>query len=237
MKTGSVLLGHQGTPYYHPSNGPQQEKDCNRTSISSQAFAVGHVEPSPVTLNTNNAVSVPVSHHVPVDSLRAHPSSVMHMQQGVMSHHSQYGLYTPVYQRCIPDFLDSKVPRFQQPAASYSPCGYYPDYSVGYAHPIDQDPYWKAGDVPESRTSDMKEKEERDAILKLAEELQCLNEHFGVLRGFKLPLGFVVHNAKARWIKQTKPHSRYLTELAADVIEGSTSSGYLHGRRMSTQFA
>ncbi|KAF4074549.1 hypothetical protein AMELA_G00240600 [Ameiurus melas] len=182
MRKGSVLLGHQGTPYYHPSNGPQQEKDCNRTSISSQAFAVGHVEPSPVTLDTNNAVSVPVSHHVPVDLPSAYPSSVMHMQQGVMSHHSQYGLYTPVYQRCIPDFLDSKVPRFQQPAASYSPCGYYPDYSVGYAHPIVQDPYWKAGDVPESRTSDMKEKEEPDDILKLAEELQTDAEFWKLLQ-------------------------------------------------------
>ncbi|XP_017315882.1 heat shock factor protein 5-like [Ictalurus punctatus] len=96
----------------------------------------------------------------------------MHMQQGVMPHHSQYGFYTPVYQCCSPDFLDSKVPCFQQPAASYSPCGYYPDYSVGYAHPIDQDPYWKAGDVPESGTSDL-EKENLDTIFKLVEEMQA----------------------------------------------------------------
>ncbi|XP_017340247.1 heat shock factor protein 5-like isoform X2 [Ictalurus punctatus] len=173
MKTGSVLLGHQGTPYHHPCNGPQQEKDMDRTSKSSQAFVVGHVDPSPVTLNTNNVVPVPVSHHFPVDSPSAYPSSITHMQQGVIPHHSQYRFYTPVYQRCSPDFLDSKVPRFQQRAASYSPCGYYPDHSVRYAHPIDQDPYWKAGDVPESRKSDMKEKEGLDTILKLAEEIQA----------------------------------------------------------------
>ncbi|XP_053466351.1 heat shock factor protein 5-like isoform X2 [Ictalurus furcatus] len=89
-------------------------------------------------------------------------------------HHSQHGFYTPVYQCCSPDFLDSTVPCFQQPAASYSPSGYYPDYSVGYAHPIDQDPYLEAGDVPESRTSDLeKEKEELDAILNLALEMQA----------------------------------------------------------------
>ncbi|XP_053466812.1 heat shock factor protein 5-like isoform X1 [Ictalurus furcatus] len=178
MKTGSVLLGHQGTPYHHPCNGPQQEKDCDRTSNSSQAFVVGHVDPSPVTLNTNNVVPVPVSHHFPVDLPSAHPSSVMHMQQGVMPHHSQHGFYTPVNQCRSPDFLDSKVPSFQQPAASYSPCGYYPDNSVGYAHPIDEDPYQKAGDVPESRTSDMKEKEELDDILKLVEELQVRLDDF-----------------------------------------------------------
>ncbi|XP_053501786.1 heat shock factor protein 5 isoform X2 [Ictalurus furcatus] len=172
MNTGSVSLGHQGTPYHHPCNGPQQEKDCDRTSKSSQVFVVGHGDPSPVTLNTNNVVPVPVSHHFPVDSPSAPPSSVMHMQQGVMPHHSQYGFYTPVYQCCSPDFLDSKVPCFQQPAASYSPCGYYPDYSVGYAHPIDQDPYWKAGDVPESGTSDL-EKENLDTIFKLVEEMQA----------------------------------------------------------------
>ncbi|XP_053542144.1 heat shock factor protein 5-like [Ictalurus punctatus] len=139
MNTGSVSLGHQGTPYHHPCNGPQQEKD-------------GDVLTSP-------------------------PSSVMHMQQGVMPHHSQYGFYTPVYQCCSPDFLDSKVPCFQQPAASYSPCGYYPDYSVGYAHPIDQDPYWKAGDVPESGTSDL-EKENLDTIFKLVEEMQVTLDDF-----------------------------------------------------------
>ncbi|XP_053530626.1 heat shock factor protein 5-like isoform X2 [Ictalurus punctatus] len=119
MKTGSVLLGRQGTPYHHPCNGPQQEKRFNTP------------------------------------------------------HHSQHGFYIPVNQCRSPDFLDSKVPSFQQPAASYSPCGYYPDYSVGYAHLIDQDPYWKAGDIPESRTSDMKEKEELDDILNLVEELQA----------------------------------------------------------------
>ncbi|XP_053483995.1 heat shock factor protein 5-like [Ictalurus furcatus] len=174
MKTGSVLLGHQGTPYHLPCNGPQQEKDCDRTSKSSQAFVVGHGDPSPVTLNTNDAVPVPVSHHFPVDSSSAHPSSVMHMQQGVKPHHSQHGFHTPVYQRCSPDVLDSKVPCFQQPAASYSPCGYYPGHSVRYAHPIDQDPYWRAGDVPESRTSDMKDKEkvDLDTIFKLADEIQ-----------------------------------------------------------------
>ncbi|KAF4079025.1 hypothetical protein AMELA_G00188350 [Ameiurus melas] len=119
-KTGSILLGHQGTPYHHPCNVPLQEKRCNTP------------------------------------------------------HHSQYGFYTPVYQRSSPDLLDSTVPCFQQPAASYSPCDYYPDYSVGYAHPIDQDPYWKAGDIPESRMSDLeKEKEELDAILNLAEEIQA----------------------------------------------------------------
>ncbi|KAF4081368.1 hypothetical protein AMELA_G00160520 [Ameiurus melas] len=173
MKTGSVLLGHQGTPYNNPCNGPQQEKDCDRMSKSSQAFAVGHVDPSPVALNTNNIVPVPVSHHFPVDSLSAHPSSIKHMEQGIIPHHTQYGFYTPVYQCCSPDFLDSKVPRFQGPAASYSPCGYYPDHSVRYAHPIDQGPYWKAGDVPETKTSDMKEKEDLDDILKLAKEIQA----------------------------------------------------------------
>ncbi|KAF4087656.1 hypothetical protein AMELA_G00073190 [Ameiurus melas] len=102
--------------------------------------------------------------------LTAPPSSVMHMQQGVIPHHS-------LYQCSNPDFLDSTVPSFQQPAASYSPCGYYPDYSVGYAHPIDQDPYWKAGDVPESGTSDLK-KENLDAIFKLAEEMQVPLDDF-----------------------------------------------------------
>ncbi|XP_053504822.1 heat shock factor protein 5-like [Ictalurus furcatus] len=88
-------------------------------------------------------------------------------------HHSQYGFYAPVYQRCSPDFMDSTVPCFQQPAASYSPCDYYPGYSAGYAHPIDQYPYLEAGDVPECRTSDQdKEKEELDAILELALDLQ-----------------------------------------------------------------
>ncbi|XP_053531805.1 heat shock factor protein 5-like [Ictalurus punctatus] len=120
MKTGSTLLEHQGTPYYHPCNVPQQEQRSN------------------------------------------------------LPHHSQYGFYTPVYQHCSPDFLDSNVPSFQQPAASYSPGDYYPDYSVGYADPIDQDPYWKAGDVPESSTSDLdKEKEELDAILDLALDMQA----------------------------------------------------------------
>ncbi|KAF4077524.1 hypothetical protein AMELA_G00209200 [Ameiurus melas] len=118
MKTGSILLGHQGTPYHHPFNYPQQEKWSNTP------------------------------------------------------HQSQHGFYTPVYQRCSPEFLDSTVPCFQQPAASYSPCDYYPDYSVGYTHLIDQDPYLQA-DVPEFRTSDTeKEKEELDAILNLALDMQ-----------------------------------------------------------------
>ncbi|XP_053486634.1 heat shock factor protein 5-like isoform X2 [Ictalurus furcatus] len=129
VTSSSILLEHQGTPYQHPCNVPQQEKRCNTP------------------------------------------------------HHSQYGFYTPVNQRCSPDFLDSKVPSFQQPAASYSPSGYYPDYSVGYAHPIDQDLYWKAGDVPESRTSDLdKEKEDLDAILNLAEEIQADVEFWKLLQ-------------------------------------------------------
>ncbi|XP_053542479.1 heat shock factor protein 5-like [Ictalurus punctatus] len=119
MRTGSVLLEHQGTPYHHPCNVPQQEQRSNTP------------------------------------------------------HHSQYGFYTPVYQRCSPDVLDSTVPCSQQPAASCSPSGYHPDYSVGHADPIDQDPYWRAGDVPESRTSDLGiEKEELDAILELALDMQ-----------------------------------------------------------------
>ncbi|KAF4070217.1 hypothetical protein AMELA_G00289020 [Ameiurus melas] len=78
-----------------------------------------------------------------------------------------------VYQRCSPDILDSTLPSFQEPAASYSPSGYYPDYSVGYAHLIDQDPFWNAADVPESRTSDPeKEEEELDAMLNLVSEMQ-----------------------------------------------------------------
>ncbi|KAF4089709.1 hypothetical protein AMELA_G00069930 [Ameiurus melas] len=175
MKTGSVFLGHQGTLYHHLCDGPQQEKECDRTSKSSQAFVVGHGDPSPVTINTNNVVPVPVSHHFPVDSPSAHPSSVMHIQQGVKPHYSRHGFHTPVYQRCSPDVLDSKVPCFQQPAASYSPGGYYPDHSVRYAHPIDQDPYGKAGDVPESRMSDVKETEkvDLDTIFKLADEIQA----------------------------------------------------------------
>ncbi|KAF4071102.1 hypothetical protein AMELA_G00281160, partial [Ameiurus melas] len=117
MKTGSTLLEHQGTPYPHPCNVPQQEQRSN------------------------------IPHH---------------------------GFYTPVYQHCSPDFLDSTLPSFQQPAASYSPCDYYPDYSVRYTDLIDQDPFWNAADVPESRTSDLeKEKEELDAILDLALDMQA----------------------------------------------------------------
>ncbi|KAF4070130.1 hypothetical protein AMELA_G00297530 [Ameiurus melas] len=82
-------------------------------------------------------------------------------------------LMKTVYQRCSPDVLDSTLPRFQEPAASYSPSGYYPDYSVGYAHLIDQDPFWNAADVPESRTSDPeKEEKELDAMLNLVSEMQ-----------------------------------------------------------------
>ncbi|KAF4089771.1 hypothetical protein AMELA_G00070190 [Ameiurus melas] len=176
MKTGSVLLGHRGTLYrHHLCDGPQQEKECDRTSKSSQAFVVGHGDPSPAALNTNDTVLVPVSHHFPVDSLSAHPFSIMHMQQSIKPHYPQHGFHTPVYQRCSPDVLDSKVPCFQQLAASYSPGGYYPDHSVRYAHPIDQDPYGKAGDVPESRTSDVKETEnvDLDTIFKLADEIQA----------------------------------------------------------------
>ncbi|KAF4070246.1 hypothetical protein AMELA_G00292920 [Ameiurus melas] len=38
---------------------------------------------------------------------------------------------------------------------------------------VDQDPFWNAGDVPESRTSDPeKEEEELDAMLNLVSEMQ-----------------------------------------------------------------
>ncbi|XP_053486063.1 heat shock factor protein 5-like [Ictalurus furcatus] len=99
-----------------------------------------------------------------------------HFHHGMLnSPQETSGLKKTAYQRCSPDVLDSKVPCFQQPAASYSPCGYYPGHSVRYVHPIDQDPYWKAGDVPESRTSDMKDKEkvDLDTIFKLADEIQA----------------------------------------------------------------
>ncbi|MCJ8746861.1 hypothetical protein PDJAM_G00146530 [Pangasius djambal] len=171
MKKGSAVVGHQGTPYHHHCNGPQQVKECDRTPKPSQAFVVGHGDPSPVTLYTNKVVPVSVFHHFPMDSPCAHPSSPAHVQQGIMPHHSQYRFYTPVYQCCSPGFLDSKVPCSQQPAASYSHCGYYPDYSVGYLHPNDQDPDWKAGDVPDSRKSDMRVN--LDTVFKVADEMQA----------------------------------------------------------------
>lgn len=36
-------------------------------------------------------------------------------------------------------------------------------------------------------------------------------------------------NAESRWVKQTKTYPRYLTELTADVIEGSTGTGCPRG--------
>ena len=38
-----------------------------------------------------------------------------------------------------------------------------------------------------------------------------------------------MRNAESRWVKQTKTYPRYLMELAADVIEGSTGTGCPRG--------
>lgn len=62
---------------------------------SSQAFVMGHGDPSPVTLFPNKVVPVNVLHHLPMDSPSAHPSSATHEQQGIIPHPSQYMFYTP----------------------------------------------------------------------------------------------------------------------------------------------
>ncbi|KAF5903147.1 heat shock factor protein 5-like, partial [Clarias magur] len=168
MKSGSAFsLEHQEIPYHHYTNGSQQMRECDRTPNPSQAFVMGHGD---------LGVDFP---HIPMDSPSAYPFSTMSMQQSsqntvpagnstaVISHRSDYRLYTPVYQWYNPESFDINTPCSQQPAPSYVHCTrYYTDYSVSYLHWTN--PNCQAGDAPEAKESGVN----LDMVFKIADEMQ-----------------------------------------------------------------
>ncbi|KAM9441020.1 heat shock factor protein 5 isoform 1-T2 [Clarias gariepinus] len=170
LHEGSVFsLKHQETPYHHYTNDSQRVRECDRTPNPCQVFVMGRGD---------SGVVFP---HIPMDSPSAYPFSTMYMQQSsrstvpagnstaVIPHHSDYRLYTPVYQWYSPESFDINMPCCQQPAPSYVHWRYYTDYPGSY-------PYWtnsncQAGDAPEAKDSGVN----LDMVFKIADEMQAVS--------------------------------------------------------------
>ncbi|KAK2843698.1 hypothetical protein Q7C36_011913 [Tachysurus vachellii] len=175
---GTDLVEHQGTPYHLYS---QQGKGSNTTPQTPQAFVTAHgdsrpefchfqmdfswAHPSSQMLQISHGDSRSEFCHFQTDFPWAHPSS--RMQQGLRCAvpDGNLGAFIPCYSQCRPDApeyqcympgsLDSNMRCSQQEVASYTHCGFDPDYSFSHRQYTVQNPNWQSADAPDPRKTYM----------------------------------------------------------------------------------